>query len=109
VPLIPSGSSDREVLFESMEMHLPWLIRNGKPDILLYQAGADPLRDDPYSPLQLHHEDLEMRDRMVFEFAKRENIPVAWVLAGGYCPEIEKVVCVHFNTARVCREVFGKV
>lgn len=107
VPLIPSGSSDREVLLDAMEQHLPWLLAYGKPDILLYQAGADPLRDDPYSPLNLTHEDLELRDRIVFEFAKVQNIPIAWVLAGGYCPEIEKVVRVHLNTARVCWEVFG--
>jgi acetoin utilization deacetylase AcuC-like enzyme len=91
-----------------MKRHLPWLIQDGKPDILLYQAGADPLRDDPYSPLQLTHEDLKARDRIVFEFAKAEKIPVAWVLAGGYCPEIEKVVHVHLNTARACWEVFGE-
>ena len=48
------------------------------------------------------------RDRMVFEFAKAENIPVAWVLAGGYCQEIEKVVRVHLNTAQACWEVFGE-
>jgi acetoin utilization deacetylase AcuC-like enzyme len=108
VPLIPSGNSDHEVLLETMKRHLPWLIQGGKPDILLYQAGADPLRDDPYSPLQLTHEDLEARDRMVFEFAKAEKIPVAWVLAGGYCPEIEKVVRVHLNAAKTCWEVFGE-
>lgn len=107
VPLIPSGESDRRVLFEAVNHHLSWLLQDGKPDILLYQAGADPLRDDPYSPLQLAHEDLEMRDRMVFEFAKAEEIPIAWVLAGGYCPEIEKVVRVHFNTARACSQVFN--
>ena len=83
VPLVPSGKSDREVLLGAMNRHLLWLIQDAKPDILLYQAGADPLRDDPYSPLQLTHEDLETRDRMVFEFAKSEKIPVAWVLAGG--------------------------
>lgn len=107
VPLIPSGESDRRVLFEAVNHHLSWLLQDGKPDILLYQAGADPLRNDPYSPLQLAHEDLEMRDRMVFEFAKAEEIPIAWVLAGGYCPEIEKVVRVHFNTARACSQVFN--
>ena len=107
VPLIPSGESDRQVLLEALNHRLPWLLHDGKPDILLYQAGADTLSDDPYSPLQLTHEDLEMRDRMVFEFAKAEKIPIAWVLAGGYCPEIEKVVRVHFNTARACWEVFN--
>jgi len=108
VPLIPSGNSDREVLLETMKRHLPWLIQDGKPDILLYQAGADPLRDDPYSPLNLTHEDLRLRDSIVFEFAKAENIPIAWVLAGGYCHEIEKVVRAHFNTVYACWQVFGE-
>jgi len=107
-PLIPSGGGDREVLRGAMERHLPWLVENGEPDLLLYQAGADPLRDDPYSPLELTHEDLKMRDRMVFEFAKSKKIPIAWVLAGGYCPEIEKVVQAHLNTAQACWAIFGE-
>ena len=106
VPLVPSGECDRPVLFEAVNRHLSWLLQDGKPDILLYQAGADPLGEDPYSPLQLAQEDLQMRDRMVFEFAKAEKIPVAWVLAGGYCREIEKIVRVHLNTAQACWEVF---
>jgi len=44
---------------------------------------------------------------MVFEFARGEKIPVAWVLAGGYCREIEKIVRVHLNTAQACWEVFS--
>lgn len=107
VPLIPSGSSDRGVLMDALNQNLDWLLANGRPDILLYQAGADPLRDDPYSPLDLSHEDLMERDRRVFEFAKVNGLPVAWVLAGGYSKDIRKVVDVHVNTALVWREVFG--
>jgi acetoin utilization deacetylase AcuC-like enzyme len=107
VPLIPSGSSDRGVLMDALNQNLDWLLANGRPDILLYQAGADPLRDDPYSPLDLTREDLMERDRRVFEFAKVNGLPVAWVLAGGYSKDIRKVVDVHVNTALVWREVFG--
>ena len=107
VPLIPTGGSDRGVLMEALEQNLEWLLANGRPDILLYQAGADPLRDDPYSPLNLSHGDLMERDRMVFEFAKANRLPVAWVLAGGYSKDIRKVVDVHVNTALVWCEVFG--
>jgi len=94
-------------LFELLEANLPWLLRDGRPDILLYQAGADPLRDDPYSPLNLTHEDLRERDRMVFAFAKSHGIPIAWVLAGGYTRDIHQVVQVHVNTGLACREIFG--
>jgi acetoin utilization deacetylase AcuC-like enzyme len=107
VPLIPSGSIDRGVLMDALNQNLDWLLANGRPDILLYQAGADPLRDDPYSPLDLSHEDLMERDRRVFEFAKVNGLPVAWVLAGGYSKDIRKVVDVHVNTALVWREVLG--
>ena len=107
VSLIPSGSSDRGVLMAALNQNLDWLLANGRPDILLYQAGADPLRDDPYSPLDLSHEDLMERDRRVFEYAKVNGLPVAWVLAGGYSKDIRKVVDVHVNTALVWREVLG--
>ncbi|MFZ4775188.1 MAG: histone deacetylase [Terrimicrobiaceae bacterium] len=107
VPLVPTGHSDRDMLFNNLETHLPWLLGPEKPDILLYQAGADPLKDDPYSPLNLTHEDLKERDRMVFSFARSHSVPIAWVLAGGYTPDTSKVVEAHLNTARVWRQIFG--
>jgi acetoin utilization deacetylase AcuC-like enzyme len=107
VPMVPSGGSDREVLLGVLQEHLDWLLDGDRPDILLYQAGADPLRDDPYSPLDLSHADLLERDRMVFEFAKKKGLPLAWVLAGGYTKDIAKVVEVHMNTARGWVDICG--
>ena len=46
------------------------------------------------------------RDRFVFETARRVGVPVMWVLAGGYTPDIRKVVRVHLNTARAAVETF---
>jgi acetoin utilization deacetylase AcuC-like enzyme len=103
VPLIP-GENDGKNLLAILDEHLPWLIAEGRPDLLLFQAGADPLRDDPYSPLDLGHEDLLERDRKVFAFAREHQIPIAWVLAGGYTEDVRKVVQVHVNTARACLE-----
>jgi len=101
------ASCDGRFLNEILEQHLPRLLKFGKPDLLLYQAGADPLQGDPYSPLALTHPDLLERDRMVFEFALRHSLPTAWVLAGGYTPDITKVVEVHLNTFRAAAMVFG--
>jgi len=106
IPLIP-GANDGAHLLSLLDKHLPWLLEPEKPDLLLYQAGADPLRDDPYSPLDLGHEDLFRRDRAVFDFALDHRIPVAWTLAGGYTPEIEKIVRVHTNTALACLEALA--
>ncbi len=107
VPLVPTGRSDRAMMLEALSASLPWLLEGASPGILLYQAGADPLKDDPYSPLHLTHDDLRERDRLVFEFAKSHGLPVAWVLAGGYTPDTSKVVAVHVNSARVWKDVFG--
>jgi acetoin utilization deacetylase AcuC-like enzyme len=103
---LPNGCRGDEML-AILERNLPRLLEN-RPDVLLYQAGADPLRDDPYSPLDLGHADLAARDRRVFEFAKSHGLPIAWVLAGGYTPDVSQVVEVHVNTARECAAVFQR-
>lgn len=92
------NACDRATMLRVMNDGLAAILRNGKPDLLLYQAGADPFREDPYSPLNLDHDDLLARDRVVFEFTRRNAIPVAWVLAGGYTPDTAQVVKVHVNT-----------
>jgi len=102
---LPAGC-DRKTLFAIMDQALP-LLAERKPNLLLYQAGADPYFEDPYSPLALDHEDLRARDRRVFEFTKAHGIPVAWVLAGGYTSDVSKVVRVHLNTFAAWREVYG--
>ncbi len=102
---LPAGC-DRATLFKTMDAALP-LIAARNPDLMLYQAGADPYFEDPYSPLALDHDDLLARDRRVFEFAKAHAIPVAWVLAGGYTSDVSKVVRVHLNTFQAWREVYG--
>lgn len=82
-------------------------IDRARPDVILYQAGADPDKEDPYSPLDLDHAALRARDTYVFETAHRRGIPIMWVLAGGYTKDTSKIVAVHVNTARAAVGVFG--
>ncbi len=103
---LPNGSG-RAVLMEALAEGTAALLAWGRPDLVLYQAGADPYCEDPYSPLSLDHDDLRERDRWVFDWAKRERLPLAWVLAGGYTPELSKVVDVHLGTFAAARAVFG--
>jgi acetoin utilization deacetylase AcuC-like enzyme len=102
---LPAGC-DRATLLRIMDDALP-LLAAQKPDVLLYQAGADPYFEDPYSPLALDHADLLARDRRVFAFAKEHAIPLAWVLAGGYTADVRKVVRVHLGTFDAWRSVWG--
>ncbi len=100
------GGCDRHTMLDVMRQALPFIAAR-RPDLLLYQAGADPYYEDPYSPLALDHDDLQMRDRFVFEFAKARGLPIAWVLAGGYTEDVTKIVRVHLNTFEAWREVYG--
>jgi acetoin utilization deacetylase AcuC-like enzyme len=103
---LPNGSG-RPAMLAAMDDGLARLLAWGRPDLILYQAGADPYREDPYSPLLLDHDDLRERDRRVFAWAKREALPIAWVLAGGYTKDTSKIVRVHLNTFDAARQVFG--
>src|SRR5438105_1079264 len=102
---LPAGC-DGKGLNRILDESLPALMRSGAPDLLLYQAAADPLQEDPYSPLALSHADLLERDRRVFEFARHNHIPIAWVLAGGYASDLSKVVDVYLNTFRAAATIF---
>ena len=93
---LPAGC-DRPTMLRVMDEALP-LIATWKPDLLLYQAGADPYFEDPYSPLALEADDLRARDLRVFAFARSHGIPIAWVLAGGYTRDITKIVRIHTGT-----------
>ena len=99
------GGCDRQEMLAIMREALP-LIAARRPELLIYQAGADPYFEDPYSPLDLDHDDLLARDRFVFEFARSHGIPIAWVLAGGYTEDVSKVVRVHLNTFAAWRSVY---
>lgn len=66
-------------------------------DVLLYQAGADPHVDDPYGGT-LTTDELRERDRIVFQWGKANNVPIAWNLAGGYQEPLQKVLDIHTNT-----------
>jgi len=103
---LPNGSG-RAAVLDALARGTADLLAWGRPDLILYQAGADPYREDPYSPLDLDHDDLRERDRWVFAWTKQVGVPIAWVLAGGYTPDVAKVVGVHVGTFEMARAVLG--
>jgi acetoin utilization deacetylase AcuC-like enzyme len=89
---------------------IPIILNNFKNcDIILYQAGADQHENDPYGGL-LSYDEMKLRDAIVFEFAKNNNIPIAWNLAGGYQKDsnntIEPILKCHRNTLEQCILIF---
>lgn len=75
------------------------------PDIVLYQAGADPYRHDQLGGLSLTMEGLRQRDKLVISAARMRGKPVVITLGGGYARKVEDTVQIHVNTAQVANEV----
>ena len=78
--------------------HLPRVLNDHGPELVVYLAGADPYRDDQLGGLALTMDGLRRRDRMVLEAAADRRIPVAVVLAGGYASQLEDTVAIHTGT-----------
>jgi acetoin utilization deacetylase AcuC-like enzyme len=71
------------------------------PEIVLYQAGADPFEDDQLGSLKLTFDGLERRDRLVLEGCHRRGIPVVVTLGGGYARRLEDTVRIHARTCQL--------
>lgn len=81
-----------------LERHLPRVLDDFAPQLVLFLAGADPYHDDQLGGLGLTLEGLRQRDRMVLEAARERGIAVAVVLAGGYAHRLEDTVTIHAAT-----------
>lgn len=77
--------------------------------LVLYQAGADPHVDDPLGGFMTSDE-MQERDRFVFETCRRLRIPVAIRLAGGYQRDsdgtIAPVLALHRSMISLAIDVF---
>jgi len=72
-----------------------------RPEIVLYQAGADPFHDDQLGALRLSFAGLEARDRLVLEGCAERGIPSVVTLGGGYARQVTDTVRIHATTCRV--------
>lgn len=101
---LPDGAEDDDYL-RTLAEHLPaiWAFR---PDLVLYQAGVDPLKEDRLGRMALTHQGLMERDRMVLESARAHGVPVSIAIGGGYAQPIEASVEAYANTWRVAHQAF---
>jgi len=66
-------------------------------DLLLYQAGVDPLKEDKLGRLEVSRDGLDRRNRMVFEKARIANLPTVIFMGGGYADPIRLSVDAFYD------------
>jgi acetoin utilization deacetylase AcuC-like enzyme len=103
---LPDGAGDTEYLF-ALQRALP-VVFEFKPDIILYQAGVDPLLEDRLGRLSLSMQGLAERDYLVLSKSRQHNIPIALAMGGGYARPIQITVDAHIQTYRIAAEVFAQ-
>jgi acetoin utilization deacetylase AcuC-like enzyme len=84
------------------------MLMASKPDVIIYEAGADVHINDPFGGI-LTEEQMYERDIKMFTIAKELNIPIAWCLAGGYQVidgKCDFVLQLHLNTFKACQQIY---
>jgi acetoin utilization deacetylase AcuC-like enzyme len=102
---LATGTTGLEYLF-ILQQKLSEALLIFKPDIILYNSGVDVLATDKYGKLKLTEAECMERDRLVFDAAFKENIPICAAMGGGYSPLITDIVNAHCNTFRTACALF---
>ena len=82
VPLA-DGIGDAAYL-ETLEATLALFLDTHMPDLVLYQAGIDPLASDRLGRLAMSDDGLVARERLVARLARARGLPLASTVGGGY-------------------------
>jgi acetoin utilization deacetylase AcuC-like enzyme len=97
---LPDGTGD-DAYLDALARHLPVAIERARADAVVYLAGADPFAGDRLGYLALSKPGLAERDRQVLAACRREGLPLAVCMAGGYAPDVQDIVDIHEATVRL--------
>jgi acetoin utilization deacetylase AcuC-like enzyme len=86
---------------------IPAMLDRIRPDLVFYNAGVDPHRDDRLGRLALSDEGLLARERLVLGHCQRRRVPLAGVMGGGYDDDLDRLVGRHVLLHVAARELFG--
>lgn len=97
---VPDGITD-DAYLALLDRHLKSLVDQLEPQFIFFQSGVDVLSTDKLGRLGLSTEGCKERDRMVFDVCKRNQIPVAVNMGGGYSEKLSDIIEAHANTYRL--------
>jgi acetoin utilization deacetylase AcuC-like enzyme len=97
----PAGDA---VYLAALDGALETVFARGEPELVVYQAGADPFAEDQLGNLGISLAGLRERDRRVFAACTRRRVPCAVTFGGGYARRVADTVAIHVAT---CREALA--
>ncbi len=102
---LPDYTSDTFYL-TTLEVNLNNLIQQVQADFIFFQSGVDILDTDKLGRLGVTRAGCKLRDKLVFNAAKHNRIPIVASMGGGYSRDFRDIIEAHANTYRVAQEIF---
>jgi acetoin utilization deacetylase AcuC-like enzyme len=102
---MPDGTEDGPYL-KTLRETLPRLIDEVQPEQVFYLSGVDVIYSDKLGRLGMSIAGCKKRDEMVLELCKKNDLPVAISMGGGYSERLAHIVEAHANTFRTAEEIF---
>ena len=102
---VPAGTGD-DVYISVVESHVGPLIDAHKPDIVFYNAGVDPHRDDKLGKLTLSDAGLRVRDDHIINCCLERGVALACVVGGGYADDLDVLARRHGTLHRAAIAAF---
>ena len=100
---LAAGTRDAEYL-SVLEKHLPRILDEHKPDLVVYQSGVDVFEKDLLGGMKLTKEGVAGRDQAVLKHCALRRVPLAVTLGGGYAERLEDTAALHAQTLILAME-----
>jgi acetoin utilization deacetylase AcuC-like enzyme len=94
---LDDGAGD-EAYLHAVDCGLDAAVEDFEPDLVIFVAGADPWSGDALGKLSVSRAGLAERDRRVFARCAEHGAAVAVCMGGGYAPDVDDSVALHFAT-----------
>ncbi|GIM14475.1 hypothetical protein Vretimale_17424 [Volvox reticuliferus] len=98
IPL-PDDMGDEDYL-GLLRSWLPRLLRDHRPQLIIFQAGVDALKGDSFGRLGLSRSGLLARNNLVYGTALEAGIPLVITMGGGYTRPMDASVSCHTDVYR---------
>ena len=104
IPL--ADGTDDSTYLSLLRNTLPRLLQEQEPEFVFYQSGVDVLYSDKLGKLGMSLQGCKERDRLVLELCRKNKLPVAVSMGGGYSKQLAHIVEAHANTFRLAQQLF---
>ena len=102
---LPDGTEDKTYL-DMLYKTLRTIMRDFVPNIVLYDAGVDVYFGDALGKLNISLDGIRYRDKLVLDFFRNKQIPVATVIGGGYSKDPAELVQRHLSVFQAAADIY---